>query len=265
MGLGDGDDLIVGVDGLRDLPWIDADGGERRDETAAVEDALDDGEHRVVDGDSLVELAAGEEVVDADRARALEGVLRGDDALLALDAGEIVGEGVEERGLDHPLEDGEAVALDAGNVGVDVCRREHGAPRTRPDGSTSLRHFAVFLGSHGRRGDRARCLSGPRAGVGLRAEELREDDACGRLFLGDLERRPLGDDAAAELATLRAELDDVIRTGDHGRVVLDDDERVAARHELVEDVDEAGDVGEVEARRGLVEDVEGRSCRGRWW
>ena len=51
---------------------------------------------------------------------------------------------------------------------------------------------------------------------------------------------------------------DPVGGGDHGGVVLDDDERVAALDEAIEDADEARDVGEVEAGRRLVEHVDRR-------
>jgi hypothetical protein len=64
-------------------------------------------------------------------------------------------------------------------------------------------------------------------------------------------------------AAAGAELDDVVGTRDHPRVVLDDDE-VSPRatspraHEPVEHGHEAGDAAQVQAGGGLVEHVEGR-------
>lgn len=57
------------------------------------------------------------------------GFAAGTDALLALDPEEIGGEGIEEGGLDHPLQDCVSVALHAGDVRLDICRGEQGAPR----------------------------------------------------------------------------------------------------------------------------------------
>ena len=59
-----------------------------------VEHALDDRQHVRVHGDALVQLAVHEQVVDAHGAGALEGVARGTDVELALEALEIGGHGV---------------------------------------------------------------------------------------------------------------------------------------------------------------------------
>ena len=65
MGLVEGDQLVVGVDGLRRLAGADADRGERGDQAAVVEHALDDRQHVRVHRDPLVERAVHQQVVDA--------------------------------------------------------------------------------------------------------------------------------------------------------------------------------------------------------
>src|SRR5438552_6362320 len=67
----------------------------------------------------------------------------------------------------------------------------------------------------------------------------------------------LGDHLAAGLPALGTEVDDVVRGLHHVQVVLDDDDGVARIDEAVEHVEQALHVREMEAGRGLVEDVEG--------
>ena len=64
------------------------------------------------------------------------------------------------------------------------------------------------------------------------------------------------DHAAALLAALGAEIDDVVGGLHDVEVVLDDHDRVPLGHQLVQDVEQPLDVGEVEAGGRLVEDVE---------
>ena len=72
----------------------------------------------------------------------------------------------------------------------------------------------------------------------------------------DLLGRALGDDPAAPVAALRTEVDDPVGGLDDVEVVLDDEDRVAAVDQPVEDLEQLLDVGEVEPGRRLVEDVE---------
>src|SRR4051794_15297088 len=92
---------------------------------------------------------------------------------------------------------------------------------------------------------------------GGRLDDLREEAAgvraCDR---GDLLRLSGGDDPSALLAALRAEVDDVVGGLDHVQVVLDHHDAVALLDETVEHLEQALDVGEVQSRRRLVEDVE---------
>src|SRR6185369_14613005 len=74
---------------------------------------------------------------------------------------------------------------------------------------------------------------------------------------GEVFGSSLADDPAAGLSTLRSQIDDVVRGLDHVQVVLDHDDGVAAFHQRVQDSQEFLDVLEVQARRGLVQDIEG--------
>ena len=69
-------------------------------------------------------------------------------------------------------------------------------------------------------------------------------------------RRAGRDHAAALLASLRTEIDDVVGGLDDVEVVLDDDHGVALGDQLVQHVEQPLDVREVEAGGRLVEDVE---------
>src|SRR5690606_24162449 len=77
----------------------------------------------------------------------------------------------------------------------------------------------------------------------------------------DFFRRPGRHHEAAAPPALRPEVEHVVRGLDHVEVVLDQDDRVALIHERVEGGEELADVVEVEAGRGLVEEVE-RVLRG---
>src|SRR5579859_2555461 len=97
-------------------------------------------------------------------------------------------------------------------------------------------------------GDAAQLAGGqdlPQVAAGERAAHLR-----------DLLGRALGDDLAAGLAAFGAEVDDVVGRLHDVEVVLDDDDRVPRVDEAVQDLEELLDVGEVEAGRRLVEDVQ---------
>ena len=83
----------------------------------------------------------------------------------------------------------------------------------------------------------------------------------------DLGRRTHGDHFAAAGAALGTQIDDPVGFVDDVEVVLDGDDGVAAIDEAVQHVDEALDVGEVEAGGRLVEHVErarrATPCRAR--
>src|SRR3954452_2117355 len=99
--------------------------------------------------------------------------------------------------------------------------------------------------------------------VGERHERLAAPDAgevlAGRRTTGrrDLLRRSLGDDPSATRSTLWSEVDDPVSGLDDIEVVLDDEDRVAAVHEAMEHLEQLFDVGEMQARGRLVEDIEG--------
>ena len=74
---------------------------------------------------------------------------------------------------------------------------------------------------------------------------------------GDLLWGAGGDDLAAAAAALGAHVDDPVGGLDDVEVVFDDEERAPAFDKLLEGGKQLGDVVEVEAGGGLVEDVEG--------
>src|SRR5207245_7667837 len=76
-------------------------------------------------------------------------------------------------------------------------------------------------------------------------------------MLRDLFGRALGDDVAALVAALGTEVDDPVRGLDDVKVVLDDDDGVPLVDELVENLEQAAGVLEVQAGGRLVEDVDG--------
>ena len=83
----------------------------------------------------------------------------------------------------------------------------------------------------------------PVAGVGVEAG-------------GDLFGCAFGDDVATGFPALGSKVDNPVGGFNDVEIVFDDDERAAAVDELAEGGEELGDVVEVEAGGGLVEDVE---------
>ena len=77
-----------------------------------------------------------------------------------------------------------------------------------------------------------------------------------RVDLRDLLRRADRDDLAARLAALGAEVDEPVGLLDHVEVVLDHEHGVARVDEALQHLEQLLDVGEVQAGRRLVEDVE---------
>src|SRR5438445_6395272 len=75
-------------------------------------------------------------------------------------------------------------------------------------------------------------------------------------YLRDLLRRADGDHLAARLAALRPEVDDPVGLLDHVEVVLDHEHRVPGVDEPLQHLEQLLDVGEVQTRGRLVEDVE---------
>ena len=80
--------------------------------------------------------------------------------------------------------------------------------------------------------------------------------------LGEEFGRAGGDDLAALSAAFWSEVDKPIGMADDFEVVFDDEEAGALFNELFEGVEEAGDVVEVEAGGGFVEQVEGALVGG---
>ena len=78
---------------------------------------------------------------------------------------------------------------------------------------------------------------------------------------GQLFRRAFGDDRAAAKTTLGSEVDDVVGGLDHVEVVLDDDHRIAALDQRMQDAQQAVDVFKVQTGGRLVQDIE-RAARG---
>src|SRR6185369_2186830 len=84
-------------------------------------------------------------------------------------------------------------------------------------------------------------------------------EVAARVALGalrDLLRRALRDDAAALVARLGTEIDHAVGGLDDVDVVLDDDDAVSGLDETPQHVEQLPDVVEMQAGRGLVEDVE---------
>src|ERR1035437_1436120 len=90
----------------------------------------------------------------------------------------------------------------------------------------------------------------PFAGVG--------EEICGDLFGG-----AFSDDLAAGCTAFGAEVDDPIGGLDDIEIVLDDNQRAATVDELAEGGEELGDIVEMEAGGGLVEDVKDAASLGR--
>ena len=91
-------------------------------------------------------------------------------------------------------------------------------------------------------------------------ENLGEDHGGVRFSLtsrDDLFGGPFRDDLSARVARLGAEVDDPVGGLDDVEVVFDDDDRVAEIDKALQHFEQLGDVVEVQARRRLVEDVEG--------
>jgi hypothetical protein len=85
---------------------------------------------------------------------------------------------------------------------------------------------------------------------------LQKRRGAGSFRFCDPFRRALGDDLAAAIAGFGAEVEDPVRLGGDGHVMLDDHHGVAFIDEAMEDVDEAIDVFEVEADGGFLDQIE---------
>src|SRR5450631_2503812 len=74
--------------------------------------------------------------------------------------------------------------------------------------------------------------------------------------LDDILRRAPGDDFAAAVAAFGAEVDYPVRGLDDLEIVLDDDDGISLRHQLVQHLQQFLDVVEMQAGGRLVQDVE---------
>jgi len=77
-------------------------------------------------------------------------------------------------------------------------------------------------------------------------------------MFGQRRRRPLGDDGAAALAALGAQVEQPVGGGDQVQVVLDHQQRVAGVEQLLEGPEQLRDVLEVQAGGRFVEQEQGR-------
>src|SRR5437762_9297294 len=97
------------------------------------------------------------------------------------------------------------------------------------------------------------CPRGPRSGADVGREVLAGEGGAGGDEVGGC---ALEDDPAAVVAGAGAEVDDPVGVRHDRLVVLDDDDRLAGVDESVEQAEQLLDVGEVQAGRRLVEDVD---------
>src|SRR5512146_2829185 len=79
----------------------------------------------------------------------------------------------------------------------------------------------------------------------------------GALGVGHLFGRALGDNLSAAHAAFGAEVDEIVRALNDVEIVLNDDDRVAARDELLKYLDELLHVLVVEPDRRLIKEVNG--------
>src|SRR5690348_15854904 len=79
--------------------------------------------------------------------------------------------------------------------------------------------------------------------------------SVGLWVIRNLLRRTLSDDATTVVATLRPKIDQPVLTLDDIQVRIDYDNRVASIDEALQDLKQAVNVGEVQARRGFVQNI----------
>ena len=78
----------------------------------------------------------------------------------------------------------------------------------------------------------------------------------------DLARRAHRDDVSAGFPAAWSQIDQPVGGGDHIKLVLDHHDRVSQANQLLEDHEQALDVGEMQARRRFVEDVQHATASG---
>ena len=67
----------------------------------------------------------------------------------------------------------------------------------------------------------------------------------------------LGNEAAAAVAALGAQVDKVVRNLDHIQIVLNDQHRIAPIHQLLQNLNQLVDIRRVQARGRLVQNIDG--------
>ena len=72
----------------------------------------------------------------------------------------------------------------------------------------------------------------------------------------DFLRRAGRDDGTAGAAALGAKVDDIVSTLNDVEIVFDDDDRVTRIDKLVQDLDQAVDIRDVQAGGRLIEDID---------
>jgi hypothetical protein len=120
VGLGQRDQLVIGVDGLSLFVRPDGDRRQRRDQQTGVKDPLDDREDIRVERNSLIERTVHEEVVDAGGFSAFEEIVRRHDAEIVFESEEIIGDGVDQVEVNGILDDGPTLVPDFLGVGPKV-------------------------------------------------------------------------------------------------------------------------------------------------
>ena len=103
--------------------------------------------------------------------------------------------------------------------------------------------------------------------IAVGQDARQELPGVGLAIAGDLFRCSRGDDLSALLPAFRPEIDQPIGGLDYVEIVLNDEKRGAGIEQFAESGEQLGDVVKVEARGGLVEDVENaavfRACKVR--
>src|SRR5579872_6435420 len=97
--------------------------------------------------------------------------------------------------------------------------------------------------------------------AGLLQHGLQELAGVAARRLDDVFRRTPGDDFAAAVAAFGTEIDHPVRGLDDLEIVLDDNNRIPLRHQLVQHFEQLLHIVEVQPCRGLIKNVERASGR----
>jgi len=134
--------LIVRMPRLRRLVFFDRDRRNGRHQKTAIDDTLHERKHQIMGGNPIVGRTECKEVVNPNRTESLKQVLGRLDGPFFLDAKQILGDRVDQFGLDDALENGIPVALDSLYVVFDVeGLRRHGG-KYRLGGAREVNRFA---------------------------------------------------------------------------------------------------------------------------